>query len=112
MLNSPRDATLTKTEGAKSGPAVLRRAPLAVSALAALAAAGVFISGGTDLPRAHAEAPAGATVETPYGRAPLSFADLVDRVKPSVVSISVVNDGGAPGKGTGDGSFVEMSTTP
>jgi serine protease Do len=108
MLNSPRDATLTKSEGAKSGPAVFRRAPLAVSAFAALAAAGIFLSV-ADFPRAHAEAPAGATVETPYGRAPLSFADLVDRVKPSVVSISVVNDGGAAkvadkgGKGGGGG---------
>jgi serine protease Do len=30
-------------------------------------------------------------IATPYGRAPLSFADIVERVKPSVVSISVVN---------------------
>ncbi len=37
-----------------------------------------------------AEAP---TIETPFGRAPLSFADLIDKVKPSVVSISVVNSG-------------------
>jgi serine protease Do len=29
------------------------------------------------------------TVQTPYGRAPLSFADVVERVKPAVVSISV-----------------------
>ena len=32
-----------------------------------------------------------ATVQTPMGRAPLSFADIVERVKPSVVSISVTN---------------------
>jgi len=38
---------------------------------------------------------AGQTVETPMGRAPLSFADLIERVKPAVVSVSVVNDGGA-----------------
>jgi serine protease Do len=38
-----------------------------------------------------------ATVQTPMGRAPLSFADIVERVKPSVVSISVT---------TGDGSKV------
>lgn len=31
------------------------------------------------------------TVQTPMGRAPLSFADIVERVKPSVVSISVTN---------------------
>ncbi|MFM9939083.1 MAG: Do family serine endopeptidase [Hyphomicrobiaceae bacterium] len=34
-----------------------------------------------------------AGVLTPYGRAPLSFADLVDRVKPSVVSIHVTAAG-------------------
>ena len=42
-----------------------------------------------------AEPAAGQTLETPAGRAPLSFADVVDKVKPSVVSVSVVNDGGA-----------------
>jgi serine protease Do len=31
------------------------------------------------------------SVETPFGRAPLTFADIVDKVKPAVVSISVVN---------------------
>ncbi len=34
------------------------------------------------------------SVQTPYGRAPLSFADIVDKVKPSVVSISVTGGGG------------------
>jgi serine protease Do len=29
------------------------------------------------------------TVQTPFGRAPISFADIVDRVKPAVVSISI-----------------------
>ena len=37
----------------------------------------------------------GRPVQTPFGRAPLTFADLVDKVKPAVVSVSVVNDGGA-----------------
>jgi serine protease Do len=32
------------------------------------------------------------TVETPFGRAPLTFADIIQKVKPSVVSISVVNE--------------------
>jgi len=31
------------------------------------------------------------TIETPMGRAPLTFADIVERVKPAVVSISVTN---------------------
>ncbi|MET0193315.1 MAG: trypsin-like peptidase domain-containing protein, partial [Hyphomicrobiaceae bacterium] len=44
------------------------------------------------------------SVQTPFGRAPLSFADIVERVKPAVVSIQVSNGaklasnpkGGAP----------------
>lgn len=103
MLNSPHDATRSKTDAAISGPSVARRAPLAISAVAALAAAGAFWIGGSGLPAAHAEAPAGATIETPYGRAPMSFADLVDKVKPSVVSVSVVNDGGAAKVADGGG---------
>ncbi len=35
----------------------------------------------------------GATIQTPFGRAPLSFADIVERVKPAVVSISVTAGG-------------------
>ncbi len=34
------------------------------------------------------------TIETPFGRAPLSFADIVEKVKPAVVSIHVTNGGG------------------
>ncbi|WP_045836061.1 Do family serine endopeptidase [Hyphomicrobium sp. 99] len=37
----------------------------------------------------------GQTIQTPFGNAPISFADIVDKVKPAVVSVSVVNDGGA-----------------
>jgi len=35
----------------------------------------------------------GKTINTPYGRAPSSFADLVERVKPAVVSIHVTSGG-------------------
>ncbi len=35
--------------------------------------------------------PAPQTIQTPMGRAPLSFADIVERVKPAVVSIHVSN---------------------
>ena len=34
-----------------------------------------------------------ATIETPFGRAPVTFADIVERVKPAVVSISVSSGG-------------------
>jgi serine protease Do len=33
-------------------------------------------------------------VQTPFGRAPLSFADIVEKVKPAVVSIHVASGGG------------------
>jgi serine protease Do len=37
--------------------------------------------------------PDAPSVQTPMGRAPLSFADIVERVKPAVVSIQVTNGG-------------------
>jgi serine protease Do len=39
-----------------------------------------------------------ATVQTPFGRAPITFADIVDRVKPAVVSVQVTS--GTPKGGT------------
>jgi serine protease Do len=33
------------------------------------------------------------TIQTPFGRAPLTFADIVEKVKPAVVSIHVTNGG-------------------
>ena len=64
------------------------------SALAALALAGVV---GLGLPQSavHAQLKPEAAVQMP-GRAPLSFADIVDRVKPAVVSIHVTNGGSQP----------------
>lgn len=63
-----------------------------------LLAAGAVVLGtnfGAPVPNpALAEAPVTApSVVTPFGRAPLSFADIVERVKPAVVSISVTNGG-------------------
>jgi serine protease Do len=64
------------------------------SALAGLALAGVV---GLGLPQTtvHAQLKPEAGMQMP-GRAPLSFADIVDRVKPAVVSIHVTNGGGQP----------------
>ena len=61
------------------------------SAIAGLALAGVV---GLGLPQSavHAQR-SDTTVQTPMGRAPLSFADIVERVKPAVVSIHVTNGG-------------------
>jgi serine protease Do len=66
---------------------------MAHATVAALASAGILM-GGIALKPAFAQlAPDAPSVETPFGRAPLSFADIIDKVKPSVVSISVVAGG-------------------
>ncbi len=72
-------------------PAVRRRLPHLAAALALGAS---MIALGSALPLAPAQAQrADATVQTPFGRAPITFADIVDRVKPAVVSISVSSTG-------------------
>ena len=92
---SPRCSTVSVAKGAKSGPAAGRGLKMTSSSVAALAALGLMGLGFAELSAPALAEVKAAGVETPYGRAPLSFADLVDRVKPSVVSVSVVNDGGA-----------------
>jgi serine protease Do len=61
--------------------------------IAALAAAGILTGGLAVKPALAQLAPDAPSVETPFGRAPLSFADVIEKVKPSVVSISVVAGG-------------------
>lgn len=83
---------------AKLGPAgeTAKTPRLIVTALTALAviAGGLAVSNVGYSPIAEAQRAAPAPdVATPFGRAPLSFADIVERVKPAVVSVSVVNDG-------------------
>jgi serine protease Do len=63
---------------------------LAAGALIATGALGLML--GNSVPLAVAETGAQQTIETPYGRAPLSFADLVAKVSPAVVSINVKGD--------------------
>lgn len=71
-------------------------APAAACALALAAAAG-FLS-----PTLPVFAQTGAAeVVTPSGRAPLTFADIVEKVKPAVVSVTVTNGGKLLGKGRG-----------
>ncbi|MGI9406791.1 MAG: Do family serine endopeptidase [Hyphomicrobiaceae bacterium] len=65
--------------------------------LPALAVAGVIGVGTAGFSALYQAAPAIAqeqsgTVVTPYGRAPASFADIVEKVKGAVVSIHVTND--------------------
>lgn len=70
-----------------------KRGKLAIaSAITAMALAGTV---GLGLPQIHpALAQKPDSVQTPFGRAPLSFADIIEKVKPAVVSISVT--GAAP----------------
>ena len=72
---------------------MLTRKP-ALLAAAALIGAGVLgLSLNPSVPTAVAEtAQKAETIETPFGRAPLSFADLVAKVSPAVVSINVKGD--------------------
>jgi serine protease Do len=58
-----------------------------VAAVLALGASVVAL--GSALPQAPVQAQRADSVQTPFGRAPITFADIVDRVKPAVVSISV-----------------------
>ena len=67
------------------------------SVLTGLALAGV-VGLGMPHPAVHAQR-SDATVQTPMGRAPLSFADIVERVKPAVVSIHVTNGGAKTAQG-------------
>ena len=61
----------------------------AVSALALVGAVGLGMTHSGALAQLKAEK--ADSVQTPFGRAPLSFADIVERVKPAVVSIQVSN---------------------
>ena len=73
-----------------------RRRVAFASALAGLALAGMVGVGvvGLALTPAQAQLKSDSPgLQTPFGRAPLSFADIVDRVKPAVVSIHVTNGG-------------------
>ncbi len=56
--------------------------------------------------------PADAGVQTPYGRAPLTFADIVDKVKGSVVSISVTNGDKGEAKSQSGRRFGGMPDLP
>lgn len=61
-------------------------------ALAAAAVIGAGVVAGTILPKSYpaiAQDNLSKSVETPAGRAPLSFADIVEKVSPAVVSINV-----------------------
>lgn len=77
--------------GAKNGPmSSLNTAGRRAGTAVAVAACAAMLAGGLALTPSVAQLkPSDPGVETPFGRAPLTFADILDKVKPSVVSISV-----------------------
>jgi serine protease Do len=81
--------------GAKTGPKSIEAVPgrAAKATVAALASAAMMMGVFGARPALAQLAPDAPSVETPNGRAPLSFADIIEKVKPSVVSISVVAGG-------------------
>jgi serine protease Do len=84
------DQSSAATESPSSRKLTRKPALLAAAALIATSALGLAL--GNSVPFAAAETATQPTVETPYGRAPLSFADLVAKVSPAVVSINVKGD--------------------
>jgi len=70
----------------------LTRKPLILTAAALIATSVLGLKLGNVVPFAAAETATQPTIETPYGRAPLSFADIVQKVTPAVVSINVKSD--------------------
>lgn len=84
-----------------SGRSGRRTAAIAAAALLGLGVACVSVLD-VGRPAVAQLKPSDPGVMTPYGRAPLSFADIVDRVKGAVVSISVTNGGGRVADKDGD----------
>ncbi|MGQ0674154.1 MAG: Do family serine endopeptidase [Hyphomicrobium sp.] len=89
------------------------------SVVAVLAGAGLLTALATTAPLtalAQLKPDTDAGVETPYGRAPLSFADIIEKVKPAVVSISVASGGTKVAKkeggGGGGGNMPGMPDVP
>jgi serine protease Do len=81
-MNQPDQSSVTKQSSRK-----FARSPLAVTTAALIAVGALGLALGHDVRFAIAES--ARSVQTPYGAAQLSFADLVQRVSPAVVSIYV-----------------------
>jgi len=93
-MQSSQTTPSRSTAAANYGPkqAARRSARLGLSAAAlagGLLAAGPLLA----VAPAYAQLKPADSLETPFGRAPLTFADIIQKVKPSVVSVSVVSGG-------------------
>ena len=77
-----------------NGPKAARRHSARLGLSAAALAGGLLAAGPLLAPGpAYAQLKPADSVETAFGRAPITFADIIERVKPSVVSVSVVSGG-------------------
>lgn len=84
-----------QSNAAKESPRLrtLIRKPALLAAAALIAGGALGLTLDNSVPVAVAEpAQVKQTIETPFGRAPLSFSDLVAKVSPAVVSINVKGD--------------------
>src|SRR5262249_5127100 len=70
----------------------LTRKPVVLTADALSGTSTLGLTLGHMVPLAAAQTATPPTIETPYGHAPLSFADIVQKVTPAVVSINVKSD--------------------
>lgn len=100
-MHAPRTLDRETTRTGAPARSNRRLLPAALLGATALGVIGLGLSFPALAQRADAPG-----VQTPFGRAPLTFADIIDRVKPSVVSIHVTAGGAAPrvaGKAPGRG---------
>ena len=87
-MTQPDQSSVTKQDSRK-----FSRGPLAVTTAALIAVGALGLALGQDMRFASAEpAQTAPTAQTPLGAAPLSFADIAQKVTPAVVSISIKGD--------------------
>lgn len=85
--------TSDQSQAANESPRKLTRKPIILAAAVLLATSALGLMVGNMVPHAAAEtATTQHTIDTPYGPAPLTFADIVRKVTPAVVSINVKSD--------------------
>ena len=89
------NSSLPRAGGAKGAPAAVKgRSLVARGVIGGTLAAGVLAFGAFNAPVPVQAQKAPDAVQLP-GRAPLTFADIIERVKPAVVSVSVTQGGEA-----------------
>jgi serine protease Do len=113
MHNAPFKAHKAKPAPDGAGQGRTRRGGRALL-VAGLLGAGALAWQSIEAPQlAQAQLrPSDPGVQTPYGRAPLTFADIVDKVKGAVVSISVTNGEKTAAKGPTGRRFGGMPDLP